>query len=100
MKTNKLLLSIGVLLTLFWTACSDDPFSDDHFHVQEGLPANIIIGFKSQENTVVTRAERDPKYENRVDNIYMFIFDSQGNVHYRKFFKTGDITFPTESHDN
>lgn len=99
MKTNKLLLSIGVLLTLFWTACSDDPFSDDPFRVQEGLPANITLGFKSQENTIVTRAERDPKYENRVDNIYMFIFDSQGNVHYRKFFRSNDITFPTESHD-
>ena len=89
MKTNKLLLPIGILLTLFWTACFDDPFSDDSFRVQEGLPANISINFKSQENTVVTRAERNPEYENRVDNIYMFIFDSQGNVHYRKLFKDG-----------
>lgn len=89
MKKNRLLLCVGFMLSLLWTACSDDLFTDESFYVEEGLPATVSISFKSQENTVVTRAERDPKYENRVDNIYMFIFDNGGNVHYRKFFKEG-----------
>lgn len=90
MKKNRLLLCVGFMLSLLWTACSDDLFTDESFYVEEGLPATVSISFKSQENTVVTRAERDPKYENRVDNIYMFIFDNGGNIHYRKFFKEGE----------
>lgn len=100
MKKIKYILYLGLVLLITFTSCRDEFFSYDDTKVVEGLPASIILGFKSQENTIVTRAERDPEYENRVDNIYIFIFDSQGNVHYRKFFKTGDITFPTESHDN
>lgn len=99
MKKIQYILYLGLVLLITFTSCRDEFFSYDDTKVVEGLPASIILGFKSQENTVVTRAERDPKYENRVDNIYIFIFDSQGNVHYRKFFNTGDITFPTESHD-
>ena len=99
MKKIQYILYLGLVLLITFTSCRDEFFSYDDTKVVEGLPASIILGFKSQENTVVARAERDPKYENRVDNIYIFIFDSQGNVHYRKFFNTGDITFPTESHD-
>ena len=74
---------------MFFTSCKDDFFNYDDKEVVEGLPANVILKFKSLENTVVTRAGRDPIYENRVDNIYVFIFDSQGNVHARKFCKPG-----------
>lgn len=100
MKKIQYILYLGLVLLITFTSCRDEFFSYDDTKVVEGLPASIILGFNSQENTVVTRAERDPKYENRVDNIYMFIFDSQGNVHYRKFFEAKDITYPTESHDN
>lgn len=85
MKSERILLFIGLILTMFFTSCKDDFFNYDDKEVVEGLPANVILKFKSLENTVVTRAGRDPIYENRVDNIYVFIFDSQGNVHARKF---------------
>lgn len=89
MKSERILLFIGLILTMFFTSCKDDFFNYDDREVVEGLPANVILKFKSLENTVVTRAGRDPIYENRVDNIYVFIFDSQGNVHARKFCKPG-----------
>lgn len=89
MKSERILLFIGLILTMFFTSCNDDFFNYDDGEVVEGLPANVILKFKSLENTVVTRAGRDPIYENRVDNIYVFIFDSQGNVHARKFCTPG-----------
>lgn len=99
MKKIQYILYLFLMMSLYMTSCVEEDLFSDGKSVQEGLPSKVSITFQSQENTIVTRAERDPKYENKVDNIYMFIFDSQGNVHYRKFFKTGDISFPTESHD-
>lgn len=90
MKKGKILSGIVLLMSVFWTSCVRNELYDPSGLVEEGLPARISIQFKSQENAVVTRAERDPKYENRVDNIYIFIFDSQGNVHERKFCTPGD----------
>lgn len=85
MRTSKLLLLAGLLLTLFSTACNDEVFTDPFSPVEEGLPANIQLKFSAQANRIVSRAERDPEYENRVDNIYIFIFDEAGKVHERKF---------------
>ena len=90
MKSDRILLYLGLILIMTFTSCKDEFFKYDDTKVIEGLPASIILGFKSQENTIVTRAERDSIYENRVDNIYVFIFDSQGNVHERKFCKQGE----------
>lgn len=90
MKSYRILLYIGLILIMTFTSCKDEFFKYDDTKVVEGLPASIILGFESQENTIVTRAERDSIYENRVDNIYVFIFDSQGNVHKRKFCTLGD----------
>lgn len=58
--------------------------------VEEGLPAEISLNFKSQENDIVSRAGRDPQDENRVNNVYLFIFNSEGNVHERKFCTPGN----------
>lgn len=90
MKSYRILLYIGLILIMTFTSCKDEFFKYDDTKVVEGLPASIILGFESQENTIVTRAERDSIYENRVDNIYVFIFDSQGNVHERRFCTLGD----------
>ena len=90
MKSYRILLYLGLIFIMTFTSCKDEFFKYDDTKVVEGLPASIILGFESQENTIVTRAERDSIYENRVDNIYVFIFDSQGNVHKRKFCTLGD----------
>lgn len=90
MKSDRILLYLGLILIMTFTSCKDEFFKYDGTKVVEGLPASVILGFESQENTIVTRAERDSIYENRVDNIYVFIFDSQGNVHERKFCTQGN----------
>lgn len=90
MKKGKILSGIVLLMSVFLASCTRNEIYDPSGLVEEGLPARISIQFKSQENVVVTRAERDPEYENRVDNIYIFIFDSQGNVHERKFCTPGN----------
>lgn len=90
MKSYRILLYLGLIFIMTFTSCKDEFFKYDDTKVIEGLPASIIIEFESQENTIVTRAERDSIYENRVDNIYVFIFDSQGNVHERKFCTQGN----------
>lgn len=83
MKVSRVLLLIGLFLSVF--SCKDETFDYDRTLVEEGLPATVEFKFASQGNTVVTRAERDPTDENRVNNLYVFIFDSQGNVHDRRF---------------
>lgn len=93
MKLNSIFLYLVLILAMAFTSCKDEFFNYDSSKVVEGLPARVTLNFKSQENTVVTRAERDPIYENRVDNIYIFIFDSQGNVHYRRFYKQSDLQY-------
>lgn len=100
MRSYRILLYLGLILIMTFTSCKDEFFKYDDTKVVEGLPASIILGFKSQENTIVTRAERDPIYENRVDNIYVFIFDSQGNVHERKFCTQGNgLSYTGDSSD-
>ena len=100
MRSYRILLYLGLILIMTFTSCKDEFFKYDDTKVVEGLPASIIIGFESQENTIVTRAERDPIYENRVDNIYVFIFDSQGNVHERKFCTQGNgLSYTGDSSD-
>lgn len=100
MKSYRILLYLVLILIMTFTSCKDEFFKYDDTKVVEGLPASIILGFESQENTIVTRAERDSIYENRVDNIYVFIFDSQGNVHERKFCTLGDgLSYTGDSFD-
>lgn len=94
-------------LFLYWigaslfVGCIDDTFTDNSTRVEEGLPAYIQLNFQSEQGTVVTRAERDPAYENRVENLYIFIFDEGGNVHERGFY-TADagISYGTDGQGN
>lgn len=47
------------------------------------------LGFQASEATVETRAAQDQKYEDRVDNVFILIFDKEGNIHDRFFCKSG-----------
>ena len=90
MKHKNTIIALSMMFIIAMTSCiKEDFFHKEDMVVEEGLPANIELSFKSQENTIVTRAERDSVSENRVNNVYLFIFDSQGNVHSRKFCTPG-----------
>ena len=83
----------ALLLPALLTACTDDTFTDNRTRVEEGLPARITLGFQARKSQIETRAAQGEVYENQVNNLYVFIFDQAGSVHYRKFFDTEEITY-------
>ena len=87
MKFKGLLFSVKMILLLILSSCADDFFKDES--VTEGIAVNLTIPFQSEENIIQSRVERDPVDENRVENIYLFIFNPDGNVHARKFCTEG-----------
>lgn len=91
MKAGKLLQLIYLLPILFFGACTDE-FSEfeQKDRVEEGLPAYIQLGFKAEDNTVITRAEQDEISESTVDNVYLIVFKEDGSVHGRRFCTPGD----------
>ena len=46
---------------------------------QEGIPTRVSIQYESEVSIVETRADSGPNYENRIDNIYLFVFNSSGD---------------------
>lgn len=90
MKASKYLQMIGLVLALAAVSCVDDTFVDNRTRVEEGLPTSVQIGFQAEESLVITRAEQDAEYENRVDNIYVLVFDGAGDRHFGKFCTTDD----------
>lgn len=81
---------ISLMLSLAAVSCVDDTFVDNRTRVEEGLPASVQLGFQAEESPVITRAEQDAEYENRVDNIYVLVFDGAGDRHFGKFCTDGD----------
>lgn len=90
---NKTAIQIKMIalwtVILLFTACQDDmPFRNAD-RIQEGIPTTVKLGFQASEATVETRAAQDQKYEDRVDNVFILIFDEDGNIHDRFFCKPG-----------
>lgn len=46
---------------------------------QEGIPTRVTLRYSVDQEVIQTRAEQSSEYENRVDNLYVFVFDSNGN---------------------
>ena len=46
---------------------------------KEGVPVNVVLGYEVAREIPLTRAEQGPEYENRVNNLYVFVFDGSGN---------------------
>lgn len=90
MKASKFLQMISLVLALTAVSCVDDTFVDNRNRVVEGLPASVQLGFQAEESPVITRSEQDAEYENRVDNIYVLVFDGAGDRHFGKFCTDGD----------
>lgn len=91
---NKTAIQIKMIVLwtviLLFTACQDDmPFRNAD-RIQEGIPTTVKLGFQASEATVETRAAQDRKYEDRVDNVFILIFDEDGKIHDRFFCKPGN----------
>lgn len=85
MKRINIAVYLVMVLSFLMMSCERENLFHESEMVEEGLPAEISLNFKSKENNIVSRAERDPKDENRVNNVYLFVFNSEGNVHERIF---------------
>lgn len=90
---NKIAIQIRMiaLLTviLLFAACKDNmPFGNTE-RIEEGIPTTVQLGFNASEATVATRAAQDQRYEDRVDNVFILIFDENGDIHDRFFCKPG-----------
>jgi len=81
-----------MLLAVGLYSCTEDPLFEERARVAEGLPARVMLDFRSEKSCVETRAAQDATNENRVNNLYVFIFNPAGEVHYRNFF-TDDISY-------
>ena len=82
---------VGIL-----AACTDDTFDGQTDRVPEGIPVTVRLGFQASEATPETRAAQGEAYENRVDNVYILIFDETKQIHDRFFLTPGEgLTYDT-----
>lgn len=59
-------------------ACTFDEL-DSIKPFEEGIPVNISLRYKVDESPIYTKAAQDDVSENQVNNLYIFIFDQNGN---------------------
>lgn len=69
-------IAIASMLSL--TGCYDKIGLEVTRPIEEGVPTHVSLGYAAQESIVETRAEQTPEYENRIENIYLFVFNSAG----------------------
>lgn len=75
---NILTLLAAMLLAVGLYSCTEDPLFEERARVAEGLPARVMLDFRSEKSCVETRAAQDATYENCVNNLYVFIFNPAG----------------------
>ena len=75
---NKLTVACMMAVSLLFAGCQDEELFNVGNRVVEGIPTQITLGYASLESTIETRAAQEPEYENRIENIYLFVFNSAG----------------------
>lgn len=78
MRMSRKYMAVGLIASLFVTGCQDDELVKADAWVEEGIPTQVRIGYISEESTLETRAAQTPEYERRIENIYLFVFNSAG----------------------
>lgn len=91
MKITSIIQTACMALLLSVASCADHTFLDDLHPVEEGLPTHVKIEFNVEDAQVMTRAELDPATENRVNSIYIFLFDKDGNYINSKYYTSRTI---------
>lgn len=71
----KYLVSLTVAILLYGCYMDERLFNESF---EEGVPTVVTLGYVSSESIVQTRAALEPEYENRIENIYLFVFNSSG----------------------
>lgn len=86
-----------LLLLPLLVSCSTD-LTDDQPVVQEGDPVTLLlrIGAQTPAETVVTRQTMpEISDESKIWNLYLYIFDSEGNKMYGRYFDVADALSST-----
>ena len=65
-----------ILAILFCTACTDETYQDEN-QVEEGIPVEVDFQFNTSEMQKVNTRLSDAG-EFQVNDLYLFIFNSQG----------------------
>lgn len=98
-KIYYILTAITCAFLLF--SCVED-FNNGKGQFEEGIPTHVNLRFGVENSPVITRAAQESRYEYDVNNMYVFIFDKSGNLHYHGYFDKGTgLTVnldPTEGH--
>ena len=76
-------LAVGVAL-LFGISCQH--YDDAFLSSMDGDPMTISINLRSKGNTIISRAVSSDEEEKRINNVYVFIFNSDNTISYRQFF--------------
>ena len=87
------LIYILLLTLLCWSGCTTDTV-DGTTPVKEGDPVELILNFGAQniEHNIVTRQTMpEISDEAKIWNLYIYIFDSEGNKFYGRYFDVADV---------
>lgn len=77
-RINQYIVACFAIATFILTGCQDDELFNNGRRIEEGIPTLVSLGYVSQESKLETRAARPEEYENRIENIYLFVFNSAG----------------------
>lgn len=77
-KSSRHLAASLMVMALILIGCQDEILFHSNRPVEEGIPTRVSLGYVSQESIILTRTEQTSEYENRIENIYLFVFNSAG----------------------
>ena len=80
-----LLCTVGLAV-----ACRDENELAGGGRVKEGIPTQVELRYDVRHNKVISRIAQDPEYEYRVENLYVYVFDGNGDVQFQHFFTEGN----------
>lgn len=96
MKKQNNILSIAkqaicAALAIFWcTACTEDVWEGDNSQVKEGVPVSVNLQFQTTSIEKVNTRLSDAD-EFQVNDLYLLIFDSEGEVKNRYYYDTDSL---------
>lgn len=96
LKTIKNIIYLTVACT-FFNACADDEIYSST-NVKEGIPVTINFGLSVTGMEKLTRGLPETE-ENRINDLYVLVFDRSGKLKNSKFYNTNEIVNSLENRE-
>lgn len=91
MKRYKLKITYFILLLLsLFASCTDEEIFQGS-GVTEGVPTTVDISVSTAANTAKTRSVLLESEERKIYNLYLWVFNSSGNVEYSRGYSRADL---------